>query len=177
LSLEYLALLLVLIGFYASAFAQEADVAPDAAGSANSVRVRHTETQGFEQFVAYWTTEDSWHSELQLKNNQPGRDLTVLPALRTPDGAETALPAVTIKSQEVKSIDIGAVAPQLGATYGSVVLRYSSTGARAFIPPSWFTILDMPSLFISMPQERIKIPMRRAAREYGGCRIKRQVTI
>jgi hypothetical protein len=130
LSLEYLALLLVLIGCYASAFAQEADVAPDAAGNANSARVRQTETQGFEQFVAYWTTEDSWHSELQLKNNQPGRDLTVLPALRTPDGAETALPAVTIKSQEVKSIDIGAIAPQLGATYGSVVLRYSSTGAR-----------------------------------------------
>ena len=54
------------------------------------------------------------------------------PALRLADGAETALDSVTIKPQEVKSIDLdaaiaaAAAAPQLIGTYGSVVLRYRS---------------------------------------------------
>ena len=53
------------------------------------------------------------------------------PALRLADGAETALDPVTIKPQEVKSIDLdaaiaAAAAPQLIGTYGSVVLRYRS---------------------------------------------------
>jgi hypothetical protein len=68
---------------------------------------------------------------LQLRNNAPGQDLVVTPALRLADGAETALDPVTIKSQEVKSIDLdtaiaAAAAPQLIGTYGSVVLRYRS---------------------------------------------------
>jgi hypothetical protein len=80
------------------------------------------------QFVSYWTTETGWASELQLRNNGH-LDLTVTPVLRLPDGTETALSAVTVKSQEVKSIDldhaIGAAnAPQLFGAYGSVVLRY-----------------------------------------------------
>jgi len=59
----------------------------------------------------------------------------VTPVLRTAYGAETSLSAVTIKPQEVKSIDIeaaiGTIAPQLVGTYGSLVLRYRSPGARS----------------------------------------------
>jgi hypothetical protein len=87
-----------------------------------------------EQFLAYWTTETGWHSELQLRNNLVGQNLTVTPALRAADGTETILPAVSIQPQEVKAIDIeaaiGNTAPQLLGTYGSVVLRYRSLGSR-----------------------------------------------
>ena len=84
-----------------------------------------------EQFIAYWTSEAGWTSELQLRNNAAAQDLTVTPALRLPDGAETPLAPVTVKPQEVKSVDIAAAvasaaAPQLVGTYGSVVLRYRS---------------------------------------------------
>ena len=84
-----------------------------------------------EQFFAYWTTETGWTSELQLRNNASGQDLVVTPALRLADGAETALAPVSVKPQEVKSIDLDAAiaaasAPQLIGTYGSVVLRYRS---------------------------------------------------
>jgi hypothetical protein len=85
-----------------------------------------------EQFVAYWTTETGWHSELQLRNNRTDGDLVVTPTLRLADGAETALAPVTIKPQEVQSLDLEAAvtsaAPQLIGTYGSVVLRYHSIG-------------------------------------------------
>jgi hypothetical protein len=85
-----------------------------------------------EQFVGYWTTETGWHSELHLRNNLAALDLTVIPALRSADGVETQLSAITIKSQEVKSIDIEAAipatAPQLIGTYGSIILRYRSPG-------------------------------------------------
>jgi hypothetical protein len=84
-----------------------------------------------EQFISYWTTETGWRTELQLRNNAVAQDLTVTPALRLPNGAETTLAAVTIKPQEVKSIDLDAAipasAPQLIGTYGSVVLRYRSS--------------------------------------------------
>jgi hypothetical protein len=84
-----------------------------------------------EQFVAYWTSETGWTSELQLRNNQTSQGLTVTPCLRLADGAETSLSPVTIKPQEVKSIDLdaaiaAAAAPQLVGAYGSVVLRYHS---------------------------------------------------
>jgi hypothetical protein len=83
-----------------------------------------------EQFISYWTTEAGWHSEIQLRNNLASQDLTVTPALRTAEGAETLLSPVTIKPQEVKTIDIEEAvmgsAPQLIAAYGSVVLRYRS---------------------------------------------------
>jgi len=89
-----------------------------------------------EQFVGYWTAETGWNSELQLRNNQIEHDLTVTPALRLADGAETTLPPVTIKPQEVKSIDLDAAiaaapAPQLVGSYGSVVLRYRSPSAAS----------------------------------------------
>jgi len=86
-----------------------------------------------EQFVSYWTSETGWMSELQLRNNALGQDLTVTPTLRLPNGAETMLAPVTIKPQEVTSIDldtaIAAAAPQLVGAYGSVVLRYRSPSA------------------------------------------------
>jgi len=50
-----------------------------------------------EQFVAYWTSETGWSSELQLRNNAVGQDLAVTPVLRLPDGTETPLAPVTVK--------------------------------------------------------------------------------
>jgi hypothetical protein len=91
---------------------------------------RYLSAGDFEQFVAYWTTEAGWRSEIQLRNNLT-QDLTVLPLLQTSDGAEAALPAVTIKPAEVKLIDIGVSAPQLAGKYGSAVLRYRSVASRA----------------------------------------------
>jgi hypothetical protein len=83
-----------------------------------------------QQFISYWTTETGWRTELQLRNNAVAEDLTVTPALRLPDGTETSLAPVTIKPQEVASINLDAAipsaAPQLIGTYGSVVLRYRS---------------------------------------------------
>jgi len=84
-----------------------------------------------QQFVSYWTAETGWNSELQLRNNAVGQDVTVTPVLRLPNGTETTLAPVTIKPQEVKSIDLdaaiaAAAAPQLVGAYGSVVLRYRS---------------------------------------------------
>ncbi len=84
-----------------------------------------------EQFLAYWTSETGWTSELQLRANGLAQDLTVTPVLRLADGAETNLAPVTIKPQEVKSVDLdaaiaAAAAPQLVGTYGSVALRYLS---------------------------------------------------
>src|SRR5713226_1001856 len=88
-----------------------------------------------EQIVPYWTTETGWMSELQLRNNAVGQDVTVTPVLRLPNGTETTLAPVTIKPQEVKAIDLdaaiaAAAAPQLVGTYGSVALRYHSISNR-----------------------------------------------
>jgi hypothetical protein len=55
----------------------------------------------------------------------------VTPFLRTPDGIETLLPAVTVRPQEVKTVDVGEAAPQVGKTYGSIVLRYRSAFSGA----------------------------------------------
>jgi hypothetical protein len=107
----------------------------------------HVVAKDFEQVVPYWTTEASWHSELQLKNNQIDQDLTVVPILRTPDGGETTLPAVTVRPQEVKLVDIGAVAPQLGQTYGSAVLRHHSLGSHSLYAAVMIHELGHPIAF------------------------------
>ncbi len=97
----------------------------------------HTPPQptNFEQFAVYWTAEAGWKTELLLRNNLPSQSLTVTPALRTADGTETALPAVTINSNDVATVDLGSVittaAPQLTGTYGSIVFRYTATVPRA----------------------------------------------
>jgi hypothetical protein len=81
-----------------------------------------------QQFLSYWTTETGWGTELQLRNNQVGQNLTVTPVLRTADGTETPLLPVVVQPQEVKTVDvataIGSSAPQLIGTYGTLVLRY-----------------------------------------------------
>ncbi|MGC2322235.1 MAG: hypothetical protein WA463_06355, partial [Terriglobales bacterium] len=97
----------------------------------------HTPPQptNFEQFAVYWTAEAGWKTELLLRNNLPSQSLTVTPALRAADGTETALPAVTINSNDVATVDLGSVittaAPQLTGTYGSIVFRYTATVPRA----------------------------------------------
>jgi hypothetical protein len=104
-----------------------------------------------EQIVPYWTTETGWTSELQLRNNRIGQELTVTPVLRTAYGAETALAPVTIKSEEVKSIDldaaIGTTAPQLVGTYGSLVLRYRSPGSRSLYASLMVRNIGHPFVF------------------------------
>jgi hypothetical protein len=88
-----------------------------------------------EQFVSYWTTEPGWSTELQLRNNLESHELTVVPAVRTAAGVETALPAVSIKPGDVVSLDLyntlTTVAPQLAGSWGSLVLRYHTIAHRA----------------------------------------------
>lgn len=107
---------------------------PNSLHSTERAAFRAPKPKDREQFIAYWTTETGWHSDLQLRNNLVGSNLTVTPGLRTPDGVETSLPAITIRPQEVKSVDLEAAirgtAPELVGTYGSIVLRYRSLGRR-----------------------------------------------
>ncbi len=95
---------------------------------AQSAPPKNLQVSAFEQYVVYWTTEPGWRTELQLRNNLESADLVVDPAVRTPEGVEAALPAVTIKSGDVVSLDIYdalmKAAPQLAGSWGSVVLRY-----------------------------------------------------
>jgi hypothetical protein len=88
-----------------------------------------------EQFVAYWSTETGWHTELQLRNNQVGQILTVTPMLRAADGTETSLFPIVVQPQEVKTLDlattIGSSAPQLIGTYGSLALSYRGATERS----------------------------------------------
>ena len=83
-----------------------------------------------EQFIVYWTAEPGWNTELLLRNNREAGELTVTPSVRTSDGAETGIPAVTIASGEVATVDLRATllkaAPQLVGAWGSLVLRYTS---------------------------------------------------
>jgi hypothetical protein len=108
---------------------------------------RNLAAADYEQFVPYWTTEPSWHSELQLRNNLPDHELTVLPVLRTADGAETSLPAVTVKPAEVKSIDIGQSAVQFAGKYGSLVLRYHSVAPRGLYAAMMIRDMGHPIAF------------------------------
>jgi hypothetical protein len=83
-----------------------------------------------EQFLSYWTSETGWHSDLQLRNNSL-QDLAVTPVLRRSDGTEVPLSPITIKSEEVVSVNLddaisASNAPNLVGTYGSAVLRYTS---------------------------------------------------
>jgi hypothetical protein len=132
LSFQVLCLLfsLVLTSVFVVGQNQSAMSAVTGKPSTNSA-AHHLEVKDFEQVVPYWTTEGSWRSELQLRNNVNGQNLTVTPSLRTADGAETILPAVTIKPQEIKTLDISDEAPQIGRAYGSIVLRYHSAFSGA----------------------------------------------
>jgi hypothetical protein len=86
-----------------------------------------------ELFGSYWTLEPGWHTDLQVRNNLGFRELTVTPVLRTFQGTEVPLDPVTLKSDEVTSINLEEAAakhaPNLLHTanaYGSVVFRYTS---------------------------------------------------
>jgi hypothetical protein len=83
-----------------------------------------------EQFIVYWTTEPGWNTEILLRNNLEGSNLTVIPAVRTSNGIETALPSVTIAAGDVATVDLRdaltKAAANLGSSWGSLVLRYRS---------------------------------------------------
>lgn len=82
-----------------------------------------------EQVVNYWTIEGGWHSEVQLRNNMAGEILIVTPVLRSANGDEATLPPVSIKPDEVKTVDIREAIESSSpgfAAYGSLVLRYHS---------------------------------------------------
>jgi hypothetical protein len=112
-----------------------------------------------EQFLSYWTTEAGWMSEIQLRNNRAGADLTVTPVLRSADGAETPLSPVTVRPQEVRIVDVSAaikgVAPQLMGTYGSVVLRYHSSSTRNLFAMAMIHGIGHPFSFHIDPSEQV----------------------
>ena len=119
---------LVLLTFASTLIAQESTPSPHNSSPTQTLSQSHQE-----QFAPYWTAEGGWHTELQLRNNLANEKVTVLPALRTPDGAEHPLKAVTILPGEVQSINLndalGDVEPGLvgqSNAYGSIVLRYTS---------------------------------------------------
>jgi len=107
--------------------------------------------QQFEQYIAYWTTEAGWNTELQLRNNLESADLTVTPALRTADGTETALPPVTIKPGDVVSLDFSDLftktATKLLGFYGSIVLRYRAPVERALFASAMIRVQGQPIAF------------------------------
>lgn len=89
----------------------------------------------WEQYAVYWTAEPGWKTEIHLRNNLPSQSLTVTPSLRTAEGMERALPAVTISPNDVAAVDLGEViasaVPQLAGGYGSIVFRYIAPVERA----------------------------------------------
>lgn len=105
----------------------------------------------FEQYLAYWTAEPGWQTELQLRNNLETGELTVTAALRTADGVETELPSVKIGSGDVVSVDLSEMlptaAPKLVGGYGSLVLRYSATVYRALYAAAMIRMNGQPIAF------------------------------
>jgi hypothetical protein len=87
-----------------------------------------------ELFAPYWTLEPGWSTELELRNNVPWHDLRITPVLRNTDGTEISLAPVTLKPEEIVSVNLqNAVAsakPELlgkmGA-FGSVLFRFEGT--------------------------------------------------
>ncbi|MCI0621409.1 MAG: hypothetical protein L0387_07030 [Acidobacteria bacterium] len=111
---------------------------------------RLREVSKFEQFAAYWTTEPGWHTELQMRNNLSNRDLTVTPVLRSFDGSEVALAAVTIQPGDTASVDLQEAlraAPEFSGKYGSVAFRYSATVNRALFASVMIGMPGTPIMF------------------------------
>ena len=109
------------------------------------------EVRAFEQYLVYWTTEPGWRTELQLRNNLELGELSVTPALRTADGTETALPAVTIKPGDVVSVDLYDAlmrsAPKLAGSWGSLVLRYHAVVHSALYAAVMVSAVGHPFAF------------------------------
>jgi hypothetical protein len=128
------ALLVVLSISAGGAFAQSADKPATETRVPASVVAHFSQLKDYEQHAVYWTAEPGWRTELQLRNNLLARDLTVMPALRTADGQETILAPVTIKPNDVVSVDLSQElvkqAPKLVGAYGSVILRYRAPVVR-----------------------------------------------
>lgn len=113
------------------------DIAPTANKQHAAASAKFIPQRDYELIAPYWTAEGGWHTDLQLRNNLVKANLTVTPALRTPDGTEIPLKPVTILSGEVQSINLrDALAdadPGLlghANAYGSVVMRYHSYSLR-----------------------------------------------
>ena len=112
---------------------------------------RSQEVTAFEQYLVYWTTEPGWRTELQLRNNLESSELTVTPGLRTADGTETALPAVTVKPGDVVSVDLYDAlmrsAPKLAGSWGSLVLRYHAVVHSALYAAVMVSAVGHPFAF------------------------------
>ena len=105
-----------------------------------------------ESYVAYWTLEAGWNTRLEIRNNVPLHDLSVIPVLRTAAGTETLFPSVTISPNEIKELNLRvlavAAAPNLldkPTSFGSVALRFNSN--------------DAPNIFSSTVVERTGSPI------------------
>jgi hypothetical protein len=93
-----------------------------------------------ELFASYWTLEPGWSTELEIRNNVPWRNLRVTPVLRIATGAEVPLTPVTVRPDEIVSVNlqeaVASVKPELVGkmgSFGSVVFRFEGTGgANAF---------------------------------------------
>ena len=130
-------ILTLLVSFAASsviAAAQSSPAAPpegDKAPLHQPTSAHVLEIKAFEQYIAYWTAEPGWRTELQLRNNRVAADLTVTPALRSAGGDETALPPVTIRPGEVVSIDLSKVVVQNARrSPAAMALWYFATARR-----------------------------------------------
>lgn len=82
------------------------------------------------------------------------RTVTVTPSLRLTDGSEVALPAVSIASGTVESIDLHESLMQshpeimsLSSPYGSVVLRYSAASNASLYPAAMVHYDGRPIIF------------------------------
>lgn len=85
-----------------------------------------------EVFVPFWSVQPGWHTELMIRNNNP-RAMTVVPALRSRTGAETALEPVELAANDSQTISVAEVlsrvAPRILSepdAFGSLVFRYSA---------------------------------------------------
>ena len=116
-------------------FAQNPSQTPPSPTKPQSVRLPELKPVTWEQYAAYWTTEPGWKTEIHLRNNLPSQSLTVTPVVRTADGAESALPSITIAPNDVSAVDLGPMitgkASPLGSEFGSLVLRYTAPVERA----------------------------------------------
>jgi hypothetical protein len=130
-----------------------------------------------ELFLSYWTVEQGWSTELEIRNNVAWRDLTVTPVLRMADGAEIALQPVTVPPEHVASVDVRealfAIAPDLldrNGSFGSVVYRYPGMSKATSSAPAWCSETNRPSGFILTGNPSKKSGARRPRKAYGGYR-------